>query len=272
MDLLHRYDSDEDSSNAKDKLTARNNSPRAGSPSPASASDSHQSAFCSSERQTASSTAIEANIQPSVKRSRTGRVTIVSECTFIRAEPHVRGNWAAHVFLAASFKGVLRQVTDSIVKFRGLLERTGYSGSLMRHETFHLSLSRPFFLQEANIDSFVCSLRDRLQFQSSFSLSVNLQGRCFVNDERTRSFWAWPVQPTDDLLSTVKHVDEVLKRYDQPLYYDPPRFHISIASVPVTVVNPQELEEKECHGLVHLNVSAITCIFGTTKISTIPLQ
>jgi hypothetical protein len=51
-----------------------------------------------------------------------------------------------------------------------------------------------------------------------------------VNDDKTRSFWCWKVQSNPILLRILNHVDACLQEYDQPVYYDPPQFHVSIAS------------------------------------------
>ena len=54
-----------------------------------------------------------------------------------------------------------------------------------------------------------------------------------VNDERTRSFWCWGATTTrnnETLVRLVNLVDTILRRYNQPTYYQPPTFHVSIAS------------------------------------------
>jgi hypothetical protein len=105
----------------------------------------------------------------------------------------------------------------------------------------------------------------RLQCQETFSLNVSVQGRCLINEDGTRTFWALPVQATDDLLSTVRIVDDVLRQYGQPTYYDPPLFHVSVASVPLAVANSKSIDEAESWGSAYLTVREVSCAFGTTK-------
>jgi hypothetical protein len=225
-----------------------------------------------------------------------GSVTIVSDreaqsqSLFVRAQPHVRGNWAGHVFVripissssTTSTTGTAAPsdssdsssvsadeseadsswqsaVNESVAMFRDDLERAGYTGTLVPHEHCHLSLSRPFYLQVASIDSFIQKLTERLQLcpvttvrilasnnykykdgddddddKSSKSNKQKQQSNILVNDDQTRSFWTWPVlhqqQSNAALLQIVQAVNAVLKIYNQPVYYDPPHFHVSLAS------------------------------------------
>lgn len=212
-------------------------------------------------------------------------VEIVTKCpSFVRGHPHVRGNWSGLVFVkVGGGKGLDNQVSRSVEAFRQLLiSRTNFSGQIYRHDHLHLSLSRPFYLQESSIDSFVALLRERLQFQSSFAVSLSFKNQhcCLINDDNTRSFWVWPIvaATTNELTVLVRHIDEVLQRYHQPTYYDPPLFHVSVASIPEAVTVPQGLvtvKEKEvvdCNlGSAILHVTEIVCTFGTTKEFVIPL-
>jgi Uncharacterised conserved protein len=135
-----------------------------------------------------------------------------------------------------------------------------------------LSLSRPFYLQEASIESFVSILRDRLQYQQAFSLKVPNQGMCLVNEDRNRSFWALPVETSDDLVATVHAVNEALQHFNQLTYYDPPLFHVSVASVPLLLPELSTFKDSQCHGSNQLPVRSICCTFGSTKDIEIPLS
>jgi hypothetical protein len=206
------------------------------------------------------------------KRPR-GSVTIVSDrdaasqALFVRAQPHVRGNWAGHVFVripistarSTAVAGAPEEesdsssdedsdtvsswqsaVSESVAIFRNDLERAGYTGTLVQHEHCHLSISRPFYLQVASIDSFVEKLTARLQFcpvttvrilaSNNYNFCDKLSSNILVNDDQTRSFWTWPVVPNAALLQIVQSVNAVLQSYNQPVYYDPPHFHVSLAS------------------------------------------
>jgi hypothetical protein len=209
------------------------------------------------------------------KRPR-GSVTIVSDrdaasqSLFVRAKPHVRGNWAGHVFVRIPISSTTTTTTvkeefdssssedesdtdsswqavvnDSVATFRNDLERAGYTGTLVQHEHCHLSLSRPFYLQVASIDSFVEKLTERLQLcpvttirilaSNNYNSSANkFSSNILVNDDQTRSFWTWPVAQNAALLQIVQSVNAVLQSYNQPVYYDPPHFHVSLASFVAT--------------------------------------
>jgi U6 snRNA phosphodiesterase len=201
-----------------------------------------------------------------------GRVEIVTNFTFTRAEPHVRGNWAGHVFVRVESREALEGASSAVLRFRDLLEGDGYSCVLCKHEHYHLSLSRPFYLQEASIESFVSILHDRLHYQQAFTLKVLNRGLCFANESRNRTFWALPVETSDDLLSTVQAVDEALKHFNQPTYYNPPSFHVSVASVPLLVTEERILTEPQGLGSNQQAVHSISCTFGTTKTFEISLS
>jgi hypothetical protein len=120
----------------------------------------------------------------------------------------------------------------------------------------HISLSKYFSMSIANLEPFVEQLgvlvqdtkltRSRIIIEtgscSKSGSNNNKSSRptILINDERTRSFWCWNVSSStgvssnsssnDVLVRLVGLVDTVLKRYKQPTYYQPPTFHISIAS------------------------------------------
>lgn len=203
------------------------------------------------------------------KRPTRGSVTIVSDrdavsqSLFVRAQPHVRGNWAGHVFVripistttvpseeessssssssssddeSGTVSSWQSAVNQSVATYRNDLERAGYTGTLVQHtQHCHLSLSRPFYLQVASIDSFVDQLTARLQLCPVTTIRIlsgnnNDSSNILVNEDCSRSFWTWPIQHTVELLQMVQAVNVVLQSYHQPVYYDPPHFHLSLAS------------------------------------------
>jgi hypothetical protein len=69
------------------------------------------------------------------------------------------------------------------------------------------------------------------------------QPEMLVNDEHTRSFWTLPVRktstttpPWSTLLRLVQQVNDVLRKIQQPTYYESPIFHVSLASCAGNVV------------------------------------
>jgi Uncharacterised conserved protein len=188
--------------------------------------------------------------------------TTISSNNFLRSQPHVPGNWAGHVFVkfaphASSFTPCSWQEAETkcLDQIRSRLELSDYNNNnnnntgstcaaVIVHQqmNWHVSLSRPFYLQAAFIDSFVKELEQSLVAASSSSSSSSSPGanriirilpqECtlLVNDDKTRSFWVWPVQPS--LEDLVHIVDRILLKYKQPTYYKPAHFHISVASIP----------------------------------------
>ncbi|VEU38699.1 unnamed protein product [Pseudo-nitzschia multistriata] len=197
---------------------------------------------------------------------RRGLIDVVSSSkardsrVFSRSIPHRRGHWAGHVkipiLMASSpsenddLEPLRKTKTRNVAALQNFLERRGISGTMIEHDNLHLSLSKHFSLQIANIEPFARRLGELLQNEPSTSLHVetmvepchesNLVHGEFVgeiiddivllNEEKTRSFFCWRVRPNVTLLRIVAHVDAILKRYNQPVYYQPAHFHISFAS------------------------------------------
>jgi U6 snRNA phosphodiesterase len=210
----------------------------------------------------------------SLKRSRVDVIAAHSHeasALFVRTVPHVRGNWAGHVFCKVS-----RSPGSSVFVFRRELERVGWSGTLVAHDDLHISLSRPFFLQEANIDSFVRELRHELAGVPRTNLRVT-NHIVLVNDNGTRSFWCWALSTSPTMLRIIASIDLVLAKYQQPTYYQPPKFHVSLASIPGLVPSQFLANTSEWNNEDTLSgsddetesstvrVDHVVCTLGTTK-------
>lgn len=246
---------------------------------------------------------------------------------FSRSIPHRRGHWNGHVKIPVLTKSTLnhddsdsslQKLKRSAVKsFRDLLERKGVSGTLVEHECLHLSLSKQFSLQAAQIESFARQLSNLVGQEHATSLHIDVpsaselisiwnEGRIdqmiLLNDEKTRSFFCWEVRPNTTLRRIVAHIDAVMKSYKQPVYYQPAKFHISIASFPGNLLEeldsasndptsvPKETpmgrdvpdedvgddsstssESATCESYL-VPVPELRCTMGTTKEYTIPLR
>ncbi|GAA5903069.1 hypothetical protein JCM5296_001729 [Sporobolomyces johnsonii] len=184
-----------------------------------------------------------------------------------RATPHVQGQWAAHVYLELELTPVFRKTlkhavflasSSSSATIHSLLEppptpsptpsrSTSPSTPLLAatspspapspqpesaQETLHISLSRPLFLQtnqRADLLALVAHVAAETRgFAARYAAFGMLE-----NDERTRRFLAIEVgEGYDQLKALVKRLDASLARLRLPAYYDPPRFHTSIAWTP----------------------------------------
>lgn len=96
-------------------------------------------------------------------------------------------------------------------------------------EQQHISLSRTIYLKMHELEKFVQEIRLMLYDIRSFDISF-AQIAQLTNDEKTRSFVTLEVgSGYNELLECVKLVDKVVKSFQQPEFYDPPRFHTSVA-------------------------------------------
>ena len=251
----------------------------------------------------ASSTEKESWRRPK-KRQREGTVEINwnprhEEALFVRTTPHIRGNWAGHVFVKVDIEQGGNDCDDedeeetskldamvrrSLGRLRQSLEDCGWSGTIHPHlnpcdvhKGLHISLSRPFFLQLASIPSFVATLKEKLSLEQSTTLTVLKEEMILTNDEGTRSFWCWSVSSTPTILRILSHVDCVMQQYNQPVYYKPPRLHVSVGSIRGRVPdlsqrddastgesNSSDDDDDDDDRFVFV-VDCIHCSFGTTK-------
>jgi hypothetical protein len=167
---------------------------------------------------------------------------------FSRSIPHRRGHWSGHVKIplltessssssSSSYAVSLQKwKKHSVERFTLFLERRGISGPVVEHDDLYISLSKYFSLQVAQIDTFSRRLADLVQREHSMNLYVDIDETVLMNDEKTRSFWCWNVYPNATLRRLLAHVDAVLKIYNQPIYYRPARFHVSVASFPGNIL------------------------------------
>jgi Uncharacterised conserved protein len=220
------------------------------------------------------------------KRPKRGAVAIIPSGqapadTFQRSVPHRRGQWAGHIKIPVTNLISEKDKKRGIQKFRQMLELHGYSGVLVEHEDVHISMSKPCSLQISQIESFVRLLSQLVQDLQSFCVHVNTHGTILVNEEETRSFWCWTVHSNPTLLRLIQHVDSVLAKYRQPAYYQPPHFHISVASFPGNIAMIDDGDDSDDDdddrssdsgsASLTLRIQHIQCNFGTTEHFCIPL-
>jgi hypothetical protein len=129
--------------------------------------------------------------------------TLKKETTnFIRSVPHTIGNWAGRVFLPIPmpFAPTLARFANvAIDKWnRKLLLRPSDANPpvLIPHDlsTFHISLSRPFYLTLASIEPFISRLKSFFALENkSLVVAISDESEILVNDDKTRSFVTLPV-------------------------------------------------------------------------------
>ena len=199
---------------------------------------------------------------------------------FVRSHPHVDGNWVGSCCCRLEESLDDQLVDAAIERVVAMAESGGYKGACLRHSEFHISLSRAFYLQESNIAPFVDALTQRLHGPpgscAPFPVTIDIdQPALLHNDEATRSFLVWPVYG-HVFPALVEQCDTVLARYDQPRFYDPPLFHISLASfvpvlrmeLPVVTSENDDVDDDARSGWIR----QVFCKFGTTQLFPIPLR
>jgi hypothetical protein len=127
----------------------------------------------------------------------------------------------------------------------------------------HISLSRPFYIQEHSIQAFVSDLQQYMNKSIVHPLVVRVpvyvhaedstmllvDAEILTNDEKTRSFLTLRVVSSDGdgdgsgssvnfdvhesspgIQSIIQIVDKIMEKYGYNIYHKDPKFHISIAS------------------------------------------
>ncbi|CAI5712832.1 unnamed protein product [Hyaloperonospora brassicae] len=160
-----------------------------------------------------------------------------------RAFPHVDGNWPSHVRIDVSVNQELRQlamhaikraqelVGDDAIAVVPVDELKLQEGPASdAHSALHVSLSRPFVLTYDQIRDFVDSLRAALKWRQRFCITLR-RSLVLLNDDKTRSFLALRVvEGSGEVVQLLRCVDQCLARFGQPVYYQDPIPHVSIAS------------------------------------------
>lgn len=100
----------------------------------------------------------------------------------------------------------------------------------------HISISRPFYLQQHSISSFVEQVRKVLASYSPMAIALDVNNpEILVNDERTRSFLTVPAAQASmgdaPIVRMIRAIDPVMKRFGHSPYYEEAKAHTSIASV-----------------------------------------
>jgi hypothetical protein len=231
----------------------------------------------------------------------------MSKDEFERTMPHTRGYWSGHVFVPV-VKPLITTKDDntkvynddddddddekicpnittnaaptvdnvSMQQVRLALEHSGWSGTLIEHSEWHISLSRPFLMPFASIESFLQDINAIVSYEQSFVLRVPTQDICVLtNDEGTRTFLAWTCSSstTANLTRLVRQIDLIMQKYKLKPFYQPPRFHVSFASfrgkaphgldtnLRLKYVQERDDEPNE----ILFSCRNISCTFGTTK-------
>ena len=113
---------------------------------------------------------------------------------------------------------------------------TKTNGANESNVPLHISISRPFYLQQQSISSFVEQVRKVLVPYSPMAIALDVNNpEILVNDERSRSFLTIPAAQNSladaPIVRMIRAIDPVMKRFGHSPYYEEAKVHTSIASV-----------------------------------------
>lgn len=181
----------------------------------------------------------------------------LSQAQFTRTVPHTPGTWACHVFVE------IPPLEEDIP----IQQLCRASHTLYRHESLHLSLSRPLYVPQASVESLEAALRSAVAQVPPFRVTFQSRLQVLSNDDTTRTFLVRPATLSDHSIVTV--LDRVLSTFQLPIYYDPALFHVSLVSTQGTL---KLVAGSSSSRTLSLRVTALQLSLGTVRHVTLPLQ
>eukprot|EP00755_Sulcionema_specki_P039404 Sspe_Gene.24319::Locus_9613_Transcript_1_1_Confidence_1.000_Length_833::g.24319::m.24319 len=148
----------------------------------------------------------------------------------VRHVAHTPGLWASHFAIPAPV-GLREDLLQAALS--GTPHQDGVVWSPLA--TFHMSLTRTFYLHRHEVDILPDALRDaHLTDLPPLSLTFDRVG-IFTNEEGTTAFLALLVArgAVDPVLELLARVDDVVEGQGLEKYWSPPLPHISVATAPL---------------------------------------
>ncbi|XP_044737389.1 U6 snRNA phosphodiesterase, partial [Chrysoperla carnea] len=142
----------------------------------------------------------------------------------IRNFPHERGNWATYIYLPYKGNEYFSQLVDGVADICLPITK------LEIVNDFHISLTKTVILKYHWIESFVSTVRTKLNANclKRFQLFFNSM-EVYTNEEKTRTFLGLNINSGyDQLCDAVQIFNECLKEFKLNSFYEDPSFHISI--------------------------------------------
>ncbi|GAA6010626.1 hypothetical protein JCM11491_002999 [Sporobolomyces phaffii] len=183
-----------------------------------------------------------------------------------RTQPHVAGQWAAHVYVDLELDPTLRKTLRNVlatVKAAPAGDRVHVSfnpDTEAGDMTLHISLTRPLYLQtnqKADLCAAVAKVASAFKGFSARYASFGM----LENDEKTRKFLAVEIgQGYQQLKDVVRKLDDELESMRLPRYYDSPRFHTSIAWT--SVESNDDTDGPANHLFAEAQLDALEADFG----------
>ncbi|KAJ1844347.1 poly(U)-specific 3'-to-5' RNA exonuclease [Coemansia sp. RSA 2703] len=194
---------------------------------------------------------------------------------------HVRGGWAGHVYLEIRANRQLDQIATRCIDMVCSQPEDGMqiAGSQMRAiSSLHISLTRPFYLQEHQITVFMNALRRATDRCRAFTIGFGGLST-YVNERGDRGFVALDVDAgLDGLTDMLDRVDRVMEQMGKRRFFSRPRFHVSVVSADlldgqmesamdaVGVMLGTAMQE-EILRLAATRIDTLECVFGDKRFS-----
>lgn len=143
-------------------------------------------------------------------------------CGRKRQIPHVTGNWSSHLFINCE------HLASILEDFFEHVKETTQDIEII--EAPHVSLSKNFIVKYHWIDNLTKVLSQNLKFKT-FQLKFSTSSVQFLsNEDSSRHFACLLVNNScnDDLERLIEVIDQSLKEFDLPSYYENRIFHSSI--------------------------------------------
>ncbi|KAG6909267.1 hypothetical protein DXG01_001329 [Tephrocybe rancida] len=151
-----------------------------------------------------------------------------------RTQPHVEGQWAAHVYVSLDVRRhlPLNALLDDVLSHTKETTPTlndFWNDEPSRNRELHISLSRPIYLRAHQREDMKKAVKELSKKFSPFMVSFATFSE-LLNDECTRTFLTMEVGAGHQELRAMSDaLTPTLKTIRQKEFYSDPRFHASIA-------------------------------------------
>lgn len=199
----------------------------------------------------------------------------------VRSFPHVKGNYALHVYIPVHISGPQRKeialflkkvasvvpslfVVDADVPLELLCRDDQKLEQVAVGREFHISLGRTVPIRVHQIDSMVSMLRQKLQFHKPYWIDFD-KWEVFINDDSTRSFLSLEVMSRGlaEITKQIQLVNDVYRRHNLPEFYKNPRPHISLAWALGDVSESLQKAVEEMKRSANFGKPSAKCIFAS---------
>ncbi|KAI8324898.1 hypothetical protein GQ54DRAFT_295888 [Martensiomyces pterosporus] len=182
---------------------------------------------------------------------------------------HVKGGWSGHVYLDISAPPA--QLQRLVARCMDRITACGKSAQPLRAiDSMHITLTRPFYLQEHQIPQVVSELRRAVRDVRAPTIAFGGIST-YANERRDRAFLALDVGfGREQVQQVLGCVDGVMERFGKRRFFSEPRFHVSMASFPSTQEGDADLGldgalREDVLGLPAIRISAVSCVFGDKR-------